>query len=203
MFSETPKKIATKISELAQSKEPFFVAIDGHGGSGKSSFSRDLLTELTENGKKASLVELDGFPDKTTTKALVSRPDVKSYYKIDIRRIIDTLLKPLLSDNEVTYQIEDWWSDRKEQKTVKPDGIIIIEGCYSLSSELREFYDYKIFIECSPSLCLKRASDRDIAGGGDPITAPLLWKEIYFPNEEAYMKKEDPISVADIIIKSE
>lgn len=202
MFSHSPAEVALKVATLTENKELFLIAVDGHGGSGKSTFAQELMSELRNKQLSASIIALDSFPDKSITRPLLSNPEVKTYYQINTARFIKKVLEPLAARKPAHYQTEDWWSSKKEQKTVEPKGVVIIEGTYSLDRQLRNYYNYSIFIDCSKEACLQRASARDIAGGGDPVTAPLLWKEVYFPNEEEYIQREQPKTAATLVVKS-
>ncbi len=191
------EQISRHITKQTHQKvvEPYLVAIDGHGGSGKSTLVN--IIKRTLEGKVVAVVAVDAFIITelvSAWKMLKDHPDAKTPYKIDINRLEKEVLKPL-SEGKTAKNLfhKDWWNNEAH-------GIVIIEGCYSLSEELRNYYDYKIFLDCPLDICLERVSKRDISLGGDVVTAPLLWQEIYFPAENEYMKQQNPKRIADIVI---
>jgi uridine kinase len=77
---------------------------------------------------------------------------------------------------------------------VSEGGIVIIEGCYSIRKELKDFYDYRIWIQTSKSIRLKRGIDRD----GEE--ARHLWEEQWMPAEDIYFEIQKPLDYADMVI---
>ena len=202
----TTKEIADKIQQKKAGMKLFLVAIDGHGGSGKTTLVNDLIKLLEPLSLLVQVVPMDAFiavEPRSEWKTLKNYPKASTPYKIDTERLKREVLEPLKSGHVATYTFhKDWWNTLASEKmTIAPEGIVIIEGCYSLTRSLRDYYDYKIFVDCSLAICMDRVSRRDVSLGGNPVTAPLFWKEIYFPAETAYMENEEPKLVADIVLE--
>lgn len=71
----------------------------------------------------------------------------------DIERLNQNVINLIISGKEARYQRYDWvLDDLKEWHTVQPNGLIIVEGVYSMSDELYSKYDIKIFVECNRKL---------------------------------------------------
>lgn len=83
-----------------------------------------------------------------------------------------------------------------EWHTVQPNGLIIIEGVYSLSDRVYSKYDVKIFVECNRRLRLKRGLERD----GE--NAHGFWEQ-WMIGEDKYVEEQKPQERADFIISGE
>jgi len=195
--------LASQLLDQRKEKLTFIIAIDGHGGVGKSTFSRWLSTELEKTGNSVSIVSTDEFPLRSTWKSLKDYPEVKTAYSIDTNRLKTEILEPLKTGRRVTYMSRDWWNQKKDLlKTFEGGDFVIVEGCYLLQHELREFYDYTIFISVELKRAQSQSATRDIHNGGDNIIAPLLWQEIYYPQEVKYIEEESPQNVANLVVRA-
>jgi phosphoribulokinase len=182
------------------------VAIDGYGGSGKSTFAAFLQGALQRAGASpVTIVEADGFVlnlREEDWRPIPSRPGMCAPYRIDLHRLRREVLAPLRGALPAQFVHRDWWcADKAEVRTVPSRGIVLVEGVYTLDSRLREFYDERIFLECSQELALERALARDVPPGGDEV-GELVWREIHGPAESAYVSEQDPRAAAHVIVDS-
>ena len=99
--------------------------------------------------------------------------------KTNVQKFIDTILKPL-------------------RKDIEGDKIVILEGIFSLKSELISYYDFKIWVECPAEIGFKRGLKRDFELNG--IDNSQKWINYWIPKEEEYIRKEEPQKKADYII---
>lgn len=76
----------------------------------------------------------------------------------------------------------------------------IIEGIFALSTQLRKYYDLKIWVECSVELGFKRGLERDIALNG--FDNSEQWESYWLPLEQQYIQDQKPADVADIVLNS-
>jgi uridine kinase len=195
--------LASELLKTKRKQQTLLIAIDGHGGTGKSTFAQNLASALKQVGSKVFIVSTDEFGNHKDLQSLKSRPDVKTPYRIDSERLRKQILEPLSGDILAIFMSTDWWDENKNtQKNIDIGGVVIVEGCYSLGTELREYYDFRIFIDTPLEEASQRASDRDIKLGGKPDIASLLWKEVYYPNELVYMKEQQPKKAANLVVTS-
>ena len=174
--------VLNKIEGIHKNKEPVLVAIDGVGGSGKTTLAQQLHTRL----KNSTIIQLDDFYS----------PKLK---QVDIERLKNQVLIPLYSHEEAKYQIYEWKTDSYSSgHTLLPKGLIIFEGVFSLDKEIRNFYDYKIWIDYPADLGFKRGVNRDIKRDG--IDNSDKWKNIWMPLEEQYRNQQHPEKYADYSI---
>ncbi len=161
------------------------IAIDGVGGSGKTTLAESLVKELQD----CVIIQLDDFysPVLHTT---------------DIVRLKDQLLLPLYNHQEAKYQIFEWKTNSfSDWHILSPKGIFIFEGVYALDKNIRDYYDFKIWINYPADLGFKRGIARDRERDG--IDNSDQWKKIWMPLEEKYRIEQEPENTANFIIDGE
>lgn len=167
------QKIADEIESRHQEGRTTFIAIDGIGGSGKSTFAQKLLEKLTS----AYLIEMDYF-----------------YSPILQRQDWDIVKK------EVLYPLKDNKKINFGDKIINPGGIIIIEGVYSMQEGLIEYYDFKILVDYDPQKALSEGLARSKERSLDEEE---IWTNVWLPNELKYIETQRLHQKADLIIKGE
>ncbi|RSD26821.1 uridine kinase family protein [Mesobacillus subterraneus] len=176
---------------LPRKARTLLIGVDGCGGSGKSTFSRELRESLAN----VTVVHKDDFylPSGNIIK---DRPENKPIgADFDWRRLREQVLEPLSSNQEGHYQRYDWNEDRlAEFHTVPVGGIVIIEGVYSTRDELQDFYDLKIWVECPRELRLARGIERDGEGARE------MWEANWMVGEDMYVEQQKPLERADIVL---
>lgn len=181
-----------KIKTIHPKQNALLIGIDGQGAAGKTT----LAENLQKFDPSIDIISMDDFylpkPDRPKGNAF-TKPIGGDF---DWQRLEQEVLKPLSSNKEVTYQICHWNSDTilSETKTVSPTGIIIIEGIYAIRPELKDYYDYMIWIDTPQDLRLQRG----IARNG--IQTKNLWLHEWMPHEDRYVKIYKPYAYADEVI---
>ena len=166
------------------------VAIDGRGGAGKSS----LAAQFVKHCPDWQIVSVDSFPYSPEKHPW---HELGTQTRIDWERLRDQVLLPLAAGHEAIFERTPWWKSQSvmPNESVAAGGTVIVEGCYSLLRELRDLYDFRIWIECSMELALENAVRRD-----GPYSR-VHWEQAYIPNENSYVQKHKPYEAADIVIK--
>lgn len=170
------------------------VALDGRGGSGKSTLARMLAAEIPGS----QIIQLDSFPcraDESPFHALGTQTG------ISVRRVLDEAIVPLQRGEPARYRQTSWWAlqcgDAEKLLEAVPGGTVIIEGCYALRPELRQHYDFSIWVERDVAEALADALARD---GGERDRA--VWEHVYIPNESRYIESERPQERADMVVRN-
>lgn len=186
-------KIKDLYNEIMKSKavsQTILLGIDGCGGAGKSTLA-EAFKKIDIN--KVTIVHMDDFYKTSKVRELVLDNEIGGYW--DCNRVKEQVLIPLHNNKSSQYQIYDWNEDKLgEWHTIPLGGLVIIEGCYSLRESLRDFYDFKIWVESPKDLRLCRGIERD----GEEKRH--LWEGLWMPSEEYYKEIEKPFDSVDLVI---
>lgn len=167
------------------------IAIDGKGGSGKSSLGRALAGHFPD----AIVIEMDDFYLPRRERAVKPSVPGQNY---DRDRLISQVLKPLHARKDGRYQRYDWNADAlAEWHVVRATGLVIVEGVYSTSTPLRPYFDLRIWVEASYDTRLRRGLLRD----GEEMRS--MWVDQWMPAEDAYASIERPAEQAHLIVSGE
>ena len=74
---------------------------------------------------------------------------------------------------------------------------MIVEGVCALHRKLRDAYAVRVWVEASYDVRLARAIARD----GE--AARSTWVDVWMPSEERYVERDDPVSCADLVVRSD
>ncbi len=187
-----PEDFLASLRRLNRRHRTLLVGIDGRGGSGKSTFSRQLETTADD----VTVVEFDNFyrPSHDRNARAVGG-DTEIGGNFDWRRLRDQVLLPLSEDEVATYQRYDWIADQlADWHTVPLDGIVVIEGNYSTRQELFDLYDFTAWIDAPHEIRLKRGLLR---GGEDTRDR---WLTEWMPEEDRYIRAENPAKRVDLVL---
>jgi uridine kinase len=170
--------LAHRIDAVAAKRATKLIAIDGWGGAGKSR----LAAELEKRLPAVAVIHTDDF----------AAPQQPSW---DWQRFAREALDPLLTDRPARFQRYDWNRDQLgDWHDVPTGGTVIVEGISSSRQELGPVWDLVIWVECSRELRLRRGIERD----GEALR--WKWETVWMPEEEAYVRAQDPIGRADVIV---
>lgn len=172
--------IVTRIRELLETKQPVLVAIDGYGGAGKTTFSKQIQA---------------AFPD---SQIICSDDFALPEGGGDRARMLAQVFEPLSQGKSTIFQRFEWNSKSlTERKEIRPAGLIIIEGVQVLHDDFNSFFDLRIWIDCPLELATERgiARDRNVLSATDL----QLWEERWMKEDRDYSMTE-PWKRADIIV---
>jgi len=175
--------------DLIASKKPkvgriFFIGVDGHGGSGKSTFAKYLSERL-----EAEIIHTDDF---------ASWDNPVHWWPLVIERVFEPIQNGALT---LSYPRSKWWEDHHPEPAVDEHvtEIMILEGVGALREEFRDYISMGFFVEAPRELCLERGIARDSNTGKTTEELTKMWNE-WFEKEEIYMKRDDPKAYADAVI---
>lgn len=153
------------------------VAIDGWGGSGKTTLARWLVER-----HGGTTVCSDDF----------ARPGVPEW---EWERFNEQVLSPILKDEPARYQRYDWDEDRlAEWHDMEPGGLVIAEGVSISRRELGDPWDLRVWVECPYELRLARGIERDGEAMRD------MWVTQWIPEEERFVRDQRPHERADYTV---
>ena len=177
------------------------IGIDGLGGSGKTTLAGKLKMQL----ENAIVFHIDDFIYPRNIRYDESVTEWEAYYYKQWRYeyLIKKILHPVISGLTVDESMEFYnkETDQYIQKwiTIPVGTQVIIEGVFLQRKELRNYFDYVVYVDVNKNTRLRRVLNRDTyIGTKEEITAK--YEQRYFPAEEMYVKEYDPGRLADLVI---
>ena len=160
------------LSRVRPRSTTLLVGVDGAGGSGKSTLAATLSDKI---------ISMDDF---------VTAP----WEWFDFERLRREVIEPLRRDEAAHYRRMDWGdAELKEWHVVEPGGVVVVEGVAALERRLRDDYDYRVWVETPPEICLRRGLERD---GPEALHKWEAWSD----KEQRYWDEQRPRDVADVIV---
>ena len=148
------------------------VGIGGHGAAGK--------TTLAKTVPGAVIVSTDEFWNG-------------SGFALD--RVKTEVLDPLRAGMVANFRSWNWAMKASNgTRHIEPGGVVIVEGVCALHEMLRDSYDLKVWVETPRALRLERAVQRDGESERDQ------WINVWMPNEDAYVDRDQPLRCVDLIV---
>lgn len=183
------KNIIEKIKTLSENKKLVLIGIDGPCASGKTTFAKGLA-EATG----AQIIHTDDFflPHEMKTPERMAQAGGNVHYE----RFVTEVASGIASGQPFEYGVYRCGEGRiAEKKTIVPQGVIIIEGSYSLHPEMNVAYDLKIFVEAPEEIRLQRIRERN---GEEALE---VFKSKWIPLENRYFEFFGIKDKYDIIIE--
>ena len=177
-----------KIKQIKETKSLVLIGIDGPCASGKTTLADKLAYELD-----AQVIRADNFflPFDMKTPDRLSQAGGNIHYE----RFKEEVVRGIESGKAFEYGIYNCsLGTITERKTVIPEGIVIIEGSYSLHPKMGLGYDLRIFVEAPLDLRLERILNRN---GKEKLE---VFKEKWIPMENAYFDFYKIKENCDIVI---
>lgn len=167
------------------------IAIEGGSASGKTTLSK-ILTDVYD----CNVFHMDDFflqPHQRTEKRYAQTGG-----NIDYERFLAEILIPLKSGGVVNYRKFDCSSMKlKEPFTIVPKKLNVVEGVYSMHTQLEKYYDFSVFLEISPQKQKERILKRNSLQ-----EANRFFNE-WIPLENVYFSNTNIKDRSNLIITSE
>lgn len=207
MLREQLIESLVRVIRKTKCNHPTRVAIDGIDTAGKTMLANETAAALGAEETRVIRASIDGFhrPKKDRYRRGEFSPE--GYYNdsFDIEAIKRFLLLPLGPDGTKEYRTEVF-DFRKDSPIFLPpayvpeNAVLIFDGVFLLRTELRDFWDLRIFVHIDFSVALQRALDRDIPLFGSRKSIIHRYETRYIPGQRIYLRQAKPQSIADIVI---
>lgn len=176
-------------------QQPLLVAFDGPGGSGKSTIARQVSELLTASGCQTSILEADDLYRVMLDADRAVLSPAEGYEQYFDWQQLEAGLTQLRAGQDFTYEPYNW--DAAEaapaKVQVKAEGVVLVDGVYSLRRQLRDLYDLRVMVSTPREL---RQSRQDARGENDPA-----WIERWMAAEDFYVGRLAPHNSADLIVR--
>lgn len=195
--------IAQDLEHLDMDKV-ILVAIDGIDASGKSVFAK-ALSEAIKN-RPVIRLEMDHFhqPKAFRTRRGNLSPEGYYYDSFDYDFIIREILEPIKAGcKTIPTQLFDYKTESsllEKRVTLNHDTVIIFDGVFMLRDQLKDYWDYTIFLDISFDEALKRGLRRDIHHFKDQQQLVERYNKRYLPGQSLYLSEAKPKANADLVI---
>ena len=182
------------------------VAMDGRTASGKTTLANEIAAHLLQSGRTVIHTSIDGFHNPRSVRYAQGRRSAKGYYEDarDLTAIREHLLDPLGPNESGVYVTQTFDLDNDtpvilERKTAGKDDILLVDGTFLQRPELRDGWDFVIYVDVSRQTSLGRGIDRDqdLLAGRDEAEA--VYSERYIPAFDLYCSYVDPRAGADCV----
>ena len=171
------------------SKRPLLVAIEGHSAAGKST----LAKRISESMGSAIIIPTDDFYRVMSEEERFRLNPEEGYACYYDWQRLRGVLETLTTGQIAKYRRYDWSANKLgENVRINPQGLVIVEGCYSLRPELTPFYHLSFFVETPSTLRMERQRQR-----GDACAA---WMARWHAAESYHFLKNAPEEAADLIV---
>ena len=181
---------------------PVLVSIDGVDAAGKTIFAKQLAIELEKSGLNVIQSSIDGFHNPREIRYRRGRENPDGYYRdsFNYEALKHNLLDPL-KKGDLKYRSKyfDYTTDSRIKDPLKiadKRAILIFDEVFSNRPELRDYWDYSIYLHIDEDESIKRGLKRN----GDNMEALKLYNSRYIRGQRIYQAEAEPLKYASIII---
>lgn len=182
------------------------VAIDGVDGAGKTTFADELGTALLARGCRVIRASVDGFHNPRAARYQKGRDSPEGFFEdsYDYPKFIKHLLRPLSPGGNLQFKRAsfdcrtDSVLDLQEEQALV-GSILIIDGIFLHRNELRQFWDFSIFLATAFEHSYARMSVRD----GCPPEPANQQNRRYFEGQKIYLASCTPEIHASMVINND
>lgn len=201
-ISELADNIVEKL-KIHSSTNTFTVGISGIDASGKGYITGFLQKELEKRNYKVANINVDPWQNPIPIRLQEEDP-AENFYKNVFRwdNFFSQLIVPLRTNRHIYLQTTLIRTDGDFYYSFIYDfndiDILLIEGIFLFKQELLNYYDWKIWIDCSFETGIYRAIERN----SEKLSREQLihdYDTYYYPAQIYHFQRDDPKDVSNII----
>jgi uridine kinase len=176
------------VDVMEQAKD---VAIDGTGGSGKTTLAAAVARHLDG----AVIVHIDDFYRPMPDHEREQLDAEQGYHRyFDWERLRDQVMIPLRDNQAARYQIYDWTTGQLGAwREIASGTVVIVEGVYSARPELAPYYHFTAYVDTPRGVCIQRMRAR----GENPEEWIRRWRAA----EDYYLDTTWPQTRAKLLVR--
>lgn len=180
------------------------VGISGIDGSGKGYVTKQLADHLQMHNVNAISIGIDGWLNLPPVRFNPNNP-AEHFYENALRfdQMFSELVLPLKNNRRVSiaadYTEETAIGYRRQDYQFEDVDVILLEGIYLFKPAYRDYFDLKIWIDCTFETALERALRRG-QESLPPAETIQAFNAIYLPAQRIHFAKDNPQTAADLVI---
>jgi uridine kinase len=202
-------ELRTALSAVAR-PHPLRVAVDGVGAAGKTILADELARALGRSGRPVIRAGIDGFHNPRKVRHARGSKSPWGYYldSFDYAAVARCLLEPLgpLGNRRYRTAVYDFRADapvEAPELTASSEAILVFDGVFLLRPQIRDSWDFSIFIDADFEVTVGRALVRDVRLFGTPEAVRERYAERYVPGERLYLEMDRPRERADAVVQND
>ncbi|HEV7734676.1 MAG TPA: hypothetical protein VGR62_21060 [Candidatus Binatia bacterium] len=208
MTSDVTGRLARIIASRADDTSGILrVAVTGITASGKSTLAAALVQRLRDLGRVCIHLAVDGFHHPRAIRYRRGRESAEGYYRdaYDYGQLLSRVLRPLGPGGDGTYvdRVFDLETDAPiavQPTTAAPGSIAIFDASFLLRPEIRDCFDFSIFVQASFESAEERGVARDQQSLGGVDEARRLYRQRYHEAQRIYLREAEPLQYADALV---
>jgi uridine kinase len=186
---------------------PVRVAVDGPDAAGKTALADQLAGLMRAAGTAVIRASADGFHRPRAERYARGPDSPEGYYRdsFNHEQMLASLLDPLGPGGSRVYRVAcfDFGADKPSHPDpvlAKEDAVLLLDGVFLLRPELREAWDFSVFVTASFEVTLQRARQRDASQFGSGAAVERRYRTRYIPGQELYFAEAQPELIADVVV---
>jgi uridine kinase len=186
---------------------PIRVAIDGVDAAGKTTLADELAEHLSRAEHQVIRASVDGFHNPRAVRYQRGADSPEGYYRdsFDHDALLNLLLLPLGEGGSLRFHraVFDFRVDAEisvSEEVADPNAILLFDGVFLLRPELREYWDFSIYVKASFDVTLGRVLVRDNALFGSETETRRRYGARYIPGQQLYLAEAQPEAFASVIV---
>lgn len=203
---ELIESLARRIAAIRR-PHPVRVAVDGIDASGKTAFADELAPFIEALGRPVIRASIDGFHNPAAIRRRRGPTSPEGYFHDSFNHgaLVESLLQPLGPGGSLSYclAVFDFRLDEPVHaptERARPDAVLILDGVFLLRPELREHFEYSVFLHADFRVTLARAEHRDLPVFGSVEEIRRRYHQRYIPGQQLYLTKVQPERLASVVI---
>jgi len=203
------KAIANRLAAI-KLPHPLRVGIDGVSASGKTILADELAVVLQKMNREVIRTGIDGFHNPPEIRHRRGSMSVEGYVEdsFDYAAVRKCVLNPLGPEGSLSYQPEIYDHAKETGKplnsiSVSSDAILLFEGVMLFREEFTSSFDYRILVDTSFDVALKRAKTRDLKHFGNMQTLLDKYTRRFIPGQKRYLAECRPAEQANAIFEND
>lgn len=186
---------------------PLRVGIDGRPGAGKTTLADALADRLEALGRSCARASLDDFhrPGHAQRESMSRTPAEYIRDAYDYAKLRELLLDPTGPRGDRRCRL-DYWNSHDDQPfpedwvDIAPDAILVVDGVFLHTPELRDAWDYTVWLDVDWQSTLRRIAHRDGTRGSPADLLRDAYQSGWVPRHLWYEEAIHPRERVDVVI---